>query len=699
MKTRTTHSRAGISNNEGFFKIPRSKDSKRLVVSYAGFQSDTINVNSENQIEIYLSPAVELNEVEIVSRQKTSNIGYMEPIKIQKIGAGELQKAACCNLSESFETNPSVDVSFTDAVTGTQQIQMLGLAGPYTQITRENMPDIRGLSAIYGLTYTPGPWISSIHLMKGTGSVVNGYESIAGQIDVNLWSPHDMDRFYLNLFANEEGRFEANVSAKSQVGKKWSTGLLLHGKTNQQRHDKNADGFMDMPVGSNFIGLNRWEYELDGGHIEIGVKATYIDQLGGQTSYELGDRLSNQSWGMQNKTKRLEAWTKTGKVFKDKPYKSFGLQLSGIYHDQKSVFGLTEYDALQKSFYANFIYQSIISNTNHKIKFGSSFVYDNYEEALDKQDYTNSEMVPGIFTEYTYNWNERFNLVAGIRGDYSNTYGFFTTPRVHLRYLMSEHLILRASAGRGQRTARIISENVGILASSRTLDIQSQNPDYAYGLDAEVAWNYGVNLTWEFELDYRDGLVSLDFYRTDFQNQIVVDLDSDVRKVSFYNLDGSSFSNSFQAQLDYELIKRLDVRLAYRWYDVRTTYGGDLLEKPLVATHRAFVNLAYETRNKWKFDGTFNWQGQKRLPSTIENPLEYQRAAESPSFILVNAQISKSWKEKFDIYLGVNNLLDFKQNDPIIAADQPFSEYFDASMIWGPIFGRNVYLGLRFRIK
>jgi len=264
---------------------------------------------------------------------------------------------------------------------------------------------------------------------------------------------------------------------------------------------------------------------------------------------------------------------------------------------------------------------------------------------------------------------------------------------------MTEHLILRASAGRGQRTARIVSENIGILASTRTLDIQSQNPDYAYGLDAEVAWNYGVNLTWEFELDYRDGLVSLDFYRTDFQNQNVVDLDSDVMKVSFYNLDGSSFSNSFQAQLDYELFKRLDVRLAYRWYDVKTTYGGDLLEKPLVATHRAFINLAYETRNKWKFGGTFNWQGQKRLPSTIENSLEYQRAAESPSFILVNAQISKSWKEKFDMYLGVNNLLDFKQKDPIIAADQPFSEYFDASMIWGPIFGRNVYLGLRFRIK
>lgn len=689
--------KGGITNADGYFKIPKSKETEILIISYTGFQSDTIQVTGNN-LEIYLQSSVELNEVEIVSRQKTTTIGFMEPIKIQKIGEGELQKAACCNLSESFETNPSVDVSFTDAVTGTRQIQMLGLAGPYTQITRENMPDIRGLSAIYGLTYTPGPWVSSIHLIKGTGSVVNGYESIAGQIDVNLWRPADADRLYLNFFANQEGRIEANASTKFHVGNKWSSVLLLHGKSNQIRNDMNSDGFMDMPVGNNFIGLNRWEYEIDGGHIELGVKATYVDKLGGQLDYEKSNRFSNQIWGMQNLTKRFEAWTKTGKVFKDKPYKSFGLQLSGIYHDQESIFGLREYNGKQQSFYANFIYQSIISNTDHKFKLGSSFVYDDYQESFNAIDYSNSEMVPGVFAEYTYNWNDRFNLVAGLRGDYSNQYGFFATPRLHLRYLMTEVLVVRASAGRGQRTARIISENIGFLSSSRVLDILSNDPGLPFGLEAEVAWNYGFNLSYEFELDYRIGVISFDFYRTDFQNQIVVDMDSDVRKVSFYNLNGSSFSNSFQAQLDYELIKRLDIRLAYRWYDVKTTYGDDLLAKPFVATNRAFANFAYETRNQWKFDATINWQGQKRIPSTLDNPTEYQRAEKSPDFFLLNAQITKVWKEKFDVYLGVENLLNYRQDNPIIAADQPFSEYFDASMIWGPVFGRNIYIGLRYRI-
>ncbi|NOR86782.1 MAG: TonB-dependent receptor, partial [Bacteroidales bacterium] len=426
----------------------------------------------------------------------------------------------------------------------------------------------------------------------------------------------------------------------------------------------------------------------------------FIDQTGGQMDYQKDDDLlSNQIWGMQNQTNRLEAWSKTGKVFKDKPYQSFGLQLSAIYHDQNSNFGLREYQGKQKSFYGNYIFQSIIGNSNHKYKLGASFIYDDYEESLDSLRTDRTEWIPGMFAEYTFNWNDRLNIVAGLRGDYHNTFGFFMTPRFHARYLISEDLVLRVSAGRGQRTAQVISENIGFLASNRVLIIQGDGSDKPYGLDPEIAWNYGLNLSWDFELDYRDGAISFDFYRTSFQNQIVVDLDSDIRKVMFYNLDGESYSNSFQAQVDYELINRLDMRIAYRWYDVMTTYGEELLQKPLVSSHRAFVNLAYRTRNYWKFDATLNWQGEKRIPTTTENPIIYQREEKSPSFLMLNAQISKTWHENFDLYLGVENIFDFKQNDPIIASGQPFSEYFDASMVWGPIFGRNIYLGLRYRIK
>ena len=687
------------TGDDGVFKIKKSLKSNQLIVSYTGFVNDTILVKKETSIHVELKSSLELDEVEISAGVKSTSINFMDPIKVETIGEEELCKAACCNLSESFETNPSVDASFTDAVTGTRQIQMLGLAGPYTQITRENIPDIRGLSAIYGLSYTPGPWVSSISLIKGTGSVVNGFESIAGQIDVGLRKPQTMDRFYVNLFANQEGRFEANINLKKDVNDKWSTALLLHGKTNNNRHDKNKDSFMDMPLGNSLIGLNRWVYNHDGVVLDFGVKATYMDQLGGQMDFQKSDSNSPDIWGMQSNTKRIEAWSKTGFVFKEQQNKSMGLQLSGVYHDFESSFGLRDYNAKQQSFYANYIFQNIIGSTNHMYKMGASFIYDDFKQLLIATNYNHQEIVPGAFVEYTYNWEDRLNIVAGLRGDHHNTYGFFATPRLHMRYMLTEDLVLRASAGRGQRTAQVISENIGILASNRQFDIQARNTHNPYGLDAEVAWNYGVNLSWEFELDYRIGVVSVDFYRTNFDNQIVVDLDSDLRQVSFYNLNGSSYSNSFQAQFDYELIKRLDFRLAYRWYDVKTTYGNELLDKPFIADHRAFVNMAYETRNHWKFDATLNWQGEKRLPSTESNPMEYQRANQSPSFFLLNAQITKVWNDKLDIYLGAENILNYKQEDPIIAADQPFSEFFDASMVWGPIFGSNVYIGLRYRLK
>jgi len=689
----------GSSTDEnGNFKLSKHKTINELVISYTGFQNDTITIHSDEFLQISLKPSLELDEVEVSAGVKTTSISFMDPIKIETIGEEELCKAACCNLSESFETNPSVDASFTDAVTGTRQIQMLGLAGPYTQITRENIPDIRGLSAIYGLSYTPGPWVSSISLIKGTGSVINGFESIAGQIDVGLKKPQVMDRFFINLFANQEGRYEANINLKTQLNDKWSTALLVHGKANDYRHDNNDDDFMDTPIGKTLIGLNRWYYKHEGIAIDCGVKATYMDQLGGHMDYQKENVKPGSIWGMHSETKRLEAWSKTGFVFKNQPNKSMGLQLSGIYHNNESSFGLRDYDAQQNSFYANYIFQNIIGSENHIYKIGASFIYDDYIQNLDLTNYNHKEIIPGAFIEYTYNFEEKLNLVAGLRGDYHNSYGFFATPRLHLRYLLTEDLVLRASAGRGQRTAQVIAENVGVLASSRQFIIQSQENGNPYGLDAEVAWNYGVNLTWEFELDYRIGVISFDYYRTHFENQIIVDLDSDVREVNFYNLNGSSFSNSFQAQFDYELIKRLDLRLAYRWYDVKSTYGEELLSKPFVAAHRTFANIAYATRKNWKYDATISWQGEKRLPSTSANPLEYQRDDHSPQFFLLNAQITKTWNENFDIYIGAENILDYRQKNPIIAADQAFSEYFDASLIWGPIFGRTIYIGLRYTI-
>ncbi|XOV95231.1 MAG: TonB-dependent receptor plug domain-containing protein [Bacteroidota bacterium] len=689
------------TDTTGHFKIQSNSGTRELVVSFIGYLPDTILVDGNKFLDIKLIQNNQLEAVEIEYRQKTTTIDFLEAKKVETIGERELLKAACCNLSESFETSPSVDVSFTDAVTGTRQIEMLGLAGPYTQIMRENIPDVRGLSAVQGLTYTPGTWIDAIQLNKGTGSVVNGYESIAGQINVNLRNPSMMDKVYLNAYANQMGRFEMNSNIGLDVGDKWGTAILLHGKLNSIRNDRNNDGFLDNPLSKQFIGLNRWElYNDQGLHFQFGVKGTYIDNLGGQSDFSLDDKGSNSIWGMSMLTNRIEGWTKIGKVNQGKPYESFGFQLSASHHDQKSFFGLRGYDASQNMLYGNFIFQSIIGSTNHQYKAGMSFQYDDFNEVFDLVNYDRTEVVPGAFFEYTFQGSDRFNAVAGIRGDYHNLFGAFVTPRVHLRYLLTENTVLRASGGRGQRTANLLSENMGLMASSRNFIIEGDGSSKPYGLNPEVAWNYGLNLTHEFSLDYRDGSITFDFYRTDFKNQIVVDRDTNPQEVHFYNLDGESFSNSFQAQLDYELVKRLDIRLAYRWFDVQTTYGNELLKKPFVSSNRAFMNLAYETRDHWRFDYTANWQGKKRISNTVSNPSEYTLSGYSPDFVLMNAQISKSWRDEiFEIYSGVENLLNFRQENPILSSEEPFSPYFDSSLVWGPIFGRNIYLGLRYRIR
>ena len=690
------------TNEEGRFEMPWVAQTDQVVVSYVGFGSDTIQVKEDFDLEITLRSGALLHTVEVTYRRRTTETSFLDPIKVQKIGEKEMMKAACCNLSESFETTPSVDVSFTDAVTGARQIEMLGLAGPYVQITRENMPDVRGLSAIYGLGYTAGPWVEGMQLNKGMGSVVNGFESITGQINVELRKPERSDRLYLNLYGNQMGRLEGNLNLSQPVGEHWASGLLLHARNQKMGMDidRNGDGFMDMPGSEQYIVLNRWKYSGDNGlEAQFGVKGAYLDEISGQHGFDPEAHDSHDHhWGARITTRRLEGWFKMGKVFPERPGASLGLQLSGLYHDQDAYFGLRNYDAEQGSAYANLIYQGLIGDTRHRFKTGASFQWDRYTEDLAATGYVRDEWAPGAFFEYTYQPGDQFTAVAGLRADYHNLFGAFITPRLHLRYAFSDEAVLRASAGRGQRTASILAENIGALASSRNIVIHSEDNDKPYGLDAEVAWNYGLTFTQGFELGARPAELNLDAFYTTFASQVVVDYDQNPQELHFYNLPGRSWSTSLQAQVDVALLPRWDVRLAYRFNDVQVAYTGGELQKPLVARHRAFINMAYETGNAWKFDFTLNWQGAKRIPSTAANPPKFRRQDYSPDFLLANAQVSKQWGERFEIYLGSENLFNFMQADPIISSNDPFGPYFDSSLVWGPVFGRNVYMGLRYRI-
>jgi outer membrane receptor for ferrienterochelin and colicins len=689
------------TDEEGHFTIGLQDGAHMLIVSYIGFGSDTLHIHESAEVEIGFSNALMLEGVSVTHRIKPTSVSFSSAYNIQNIHEKELTKAACCNLSESFETNPSVDAAFTDAVTGTRKIEMLGLAGPYVQITRENMPDVRGLSALYGLTYIPGSWIEGMQLNTGAGSVVNGFESITGQINVELRKPENSERLFVNAYGNSDGALEANIMTAYELSAKWHGSLMLHGTTRPFQLDHNGDGFVDHPTGSNLIALQRFKFSGEHGfESQMGIKVVYADHLGGQAGFEPDRPREDQAfWGTRQDVRRLEAWTKAGKVFEDRPFSSVGFQLSGVVHNQDAYFGMTDYRADQQSLYSNLIYQSILGNTNHQYRTGISFQLDHYEELLSFGSYDRMEWVPGAFLEYTFNHLDLFTVVAGVRADYHNIYGAFVTPRLHLRYEPVEKTVFRASAGRGQKTATIFAENIGIFASSRSLFLDGTTEGKPYGLDAETAWSFGLNFAQGFRLGEGDAVFNLDYYHTQFINQIIVDLDQHPQQVHFYNLKGISYSNSIQAQLDLEPLERYEIRIAYRFNDVKSTYGEALLQKPLTSKHLAFVNMAYETTGSWRFDVTWHWQGSKRIPGTGNNPEPFQVPDVSPAFSLVNLQVGKTLMERLEIYAGVENLFGFMQKDPILSAEDPFGPYFDASLIWGPIFGRKIYGGLRFRIS
>lgn len=691
----------GTQTNEfGVFRILRSNTSVKLVIAYVGFRSDTLDISDLGQFELTLMPDNTLNEVVVSKRVRSTEISFLESIKIEKIGEAELQKAACCNLAESFETQPGVDVAITDALTGTRQIRMLGLSGIYNQITIENMPGLRGLAAVKGLEYIPGTWIESMQLNKGTGSVANGYESATGQINLELRKPDKSDKLYLNLFANQGGRLETNIHLRKSLNEKLSTGLLLHAKYNQMENDRNNDGFLDMPLSRHLIGMHRWKYFSDYVRWQMMVYGSWIETTAGQIGVPaFANQRTQGLWGLQEDFRQLSFYGKMGIVDRKNSNRSTAIQLKADWIDQRSVIGLKNYHPIGKTAYANLIHQNNRLDKFNSFRTGTSVQLDDMTEKFNDTSYSRTEIVPGAFGELTTKIGTRFSSVIGLRIDHSNYYNWFATPRLHLRYALKEDLVLRFSGGRGQRTPLIFSDNPRIWASNRQFRIHSTDNGKPYGLEPEVAWNYGLSLTGEFTLDYREGLISFDLYRTDFTDQIVIDFDENPGEVHIYALNGKSYSTSFQAQVDYEVLKRFDLRLAYRWYDVRTRQISGLRSAPYMSRNRAFLNLAHETRKKWKFDATVNWFDGQRLPETSGNPMEYRMPASSPAYFTWNGQITKTWKKGLESYVGFENLLDYRQEQVIISADTPFGEYFDASMVWGPVFGRNIYVGLRYRIE
>ncbi len=694
-----------MTDLNGAFSIPYKKEYNQLVISYIGYKTDTISVNSNKRIKHILNSKDELDEVVIKTKKKASTRSYLSSQNVINVSSSELLKAACCNLSESFETNPSIDVNFADALTGTREIKMLGLTSPYILIATENIPSIRGASQVYGMSFIPGTWVESIQITKGAGSVVNGFESIAGQINAELQKPSRDNQLFLNVYGNLNGRLELNTHLNTKINDKWDTGLYLHSDLRNQQFDKNKDTFLDMPLQQQINLMNRWQYtNNEKGFVGfLNIRFLNDEKQTGQINFDPNrDQLTTNYWGSEIDTQRIEGSAKFGYVNPEIPYQSIGVQASYSNHVQQSYFGLNIYDITHDSFFATAMFNSIIGDSRNKFKTGISATYDDYNELVNTNIYRRSENSFGAFFEYSYDNLGDLNLTAGLRIDTSNLLGTFLTPRVHARYTPWEDSAFRISAGRGKRSANIFAENQKMFASSRQINILDSNGGI-YGLDPEIAWNYGFSFSQKFNVFGKKSEITFDYYRTDFVNQIVVDWENP-REVNFYNLKGKSFANSFQAELNMNILEGFDFRTAYKYYNVKTAYTSGNLDKPLTPKHRVFANFSYETLRKengaqWKFDTTFNWLGEQRLSSTYGNPIEYKLPETTPTLATLNAQVTKVFSTAFEVYLGGENLTNEKQDNPILNSENPFEPTFDTTFVYGPIFGVSFYAGLRYKLN
>ena len=623
------------------------------------------------------------------------------------ISKDELFKAACCNLGESFTTNPSVDVNYSDAATGAKQIKLLGLSGTYVQMLTENLPNFRGAAAPYSLGYVPGPWMKSIQVSKGSASVRNGYESITGQIDVEYLKPDDDQGVTVNLFGNTMSKFEANADANLHLNGPLATEILAHYENDWGGHDRNHDGFVDMPKVRQYNLQNRWRSVGEHYIFHAGLGILKEKREGGQTGHHAN---AANPYLIDIETDRYEAYMKHAFVLDKEHGTNLAFMGNASMHVQDGGYGQKAYYVNQKNAYAQLMFEHNFTK-QHNLSAGLSLNHDYLHQnatgilltdpyydmpalmTLNEVHlrYAQKETVPGAYAQYTYNKDDRLILMAGLRVDDSNIYGTFVTPRVHIKYMPADLVSFRLSAGKGYRTPFALAENSNLLASGRWMIVDEQ-------LKQEEAWNYGVTMAWNIPLFGKTLKLNADYYYTDFKEQAVVDYEVESRAIYIHNLHGKSYSHTLQVDATYPVFKGMTVTAAYRLNDVKCTYGTNdkLMTKPLTSRYKGLLTTSYKTPlGLWQFDATLQLNGGGRLPTpAVDSNGAQMWPSNFHSYEQLSAQITR-WFRHFSVYIGGENLTGFKQKNPIINAHDPWSEKFDATMVWGPVQGAMGYIGVR----
>ncbi len=686
------------SDSDGFFKLSYHPNHAQILISHPNFISDTLDVSTGDKIFHFLIANQHLDEVQLIQSRKSMMQSYIEIGNLTNVTSDELLKAACCNLAESFETNPSIDSYHADAITGVRQIRMLGLNSNQILLSNENIPITRTISQPFEYSFIPGLQIESIHVSKGTGSVVGTYQSLGGEINVELKKPKTDNRFVMELFQTLHGRFEANLGKTFKLNKRLSTSFYGHYNQRTKPLDHNDDGFLDNPLVEQTNLLNRWQYaDHVKGFLVLGSFRYVNDQ---KKAGQLGSNFDSKQpedlfWKSHASTSRFDSSLKIGYVNPQIPYRSSGLQLSYTVDDQNSFYNQRKIDLWHKSFYANFIYSSILFNTKTKFQTGLIFGLDTVNQDVTGVERFGNRNIPhwGSYFEVTHNNLNGLSLMAGLRIDIYSDFGLFVTPRLNLRYQLFEKTQLRLSTGSGRKASYYVIENQQLLTSNRKIIIGGIN-DFG----KNIVWNMGGSLTHRFDLFGSDSQLILDYYATDYQTQTIVDWETP-GEISFYQSQDKAKANSFQGEYNHRLSNQIDIRMAYRYDDVKTTYKDGYKAVPLIPKHRFFFNFSWTSiptsnGSLWRTNFTIHRVGSQRLVKKADH---FSESFSNP-YQLINAQLNRKLNQQLEIYLGGENIGSFKQKNPIISANNPSHMTFDASQIYGPIFGLMAYIGLKWQL-
>ena len=732
------------TTTDGSFSIRRVNGFETLVVDYLGYDIAEIEVGKEeNRLDIRLKPsAVDIDEVVVEGQQRGNYAKSGGITRQEQISFAGLCKMACCSLAESFENSASVTVGYSDAISGARQIKMLGLAGTYTQILDENRPIMQGAGAAYGLSYTPGMWLNSIQVSKGVASVTAGHEAITGQINLEHRKPTDDERFFLNLYFDSELRPEINVSSAIPLlpDKSLSTVIMAHGSLDTAQHDMNGDGFSDMPKANQINVANKWLWQnADGIQLRWGWKVVNENRLGGQLGYKKDmyeDMVAdpfNSLYGSKIHNRNINAYAKLGipvgyeRTFTGDPADAVQNNVAMILDYDNyltdSYFGLNKVDVVENALRYNITYAHYFTQRSSLNAGASAYMRmmdNNYQQpaiaggapAEAWSFIGKSTLVePGLFAEYTYQIEDKFSLVVGLRGDYSMIEGDYyndakgkllVTPRSHIRWSITPRTTLRASAGMGYRRQNLVTDNIWMMTTSRHIKFAGLDDDM------EAAATFGGSLSQTFRLAQDDmATISFDYFRTQFFNTMVFDQETADNSILIYNSDGKSFTDNYQIDFNWTPFRGFDLFATFRYTNAKMTVERDgeqiLVERPLTSRYKGLINIQYAVR-RWVFDATAQLNGPVRLP---ELDGDLVKATENPNLSPIDpmffAQVSYKISN-LTLYLGCENIANYVQGHkghgqaPILGSEAPFKEGFNSSAVWGPLMGRKFYIGLRLNL-